>query len=91
MKNSRSIGATQGRVKKKYSLKKSDITNWGMLQYMVIKKFKPCVKAARQSSLVVLLILISYKNQAKVKIASKAAISWWGVQQKVLKKSATMR
>ena len=62
------------------------------------KKFKPRRKRARQTSLVELLILNSYKNHAKVKIASKnshylmrcsaksrskAANKRWGVLQEV--------
>ena len=68
---SRSIGAAQGRLKKKLSEK---IMNLRMLAYMDGgKKFKPGGKGARQSSLIILLILNSYTNHAKVKIASTSS------------------
>ena len=48
--------------------------NLRMLAYMGGgKKFKPGGKGARQTSLVVLLILNSYTNHAKVKIASTSS------------------
>ena len=48
--------------------------NLRMLAYMDGgKKFKPGGKGARQSSLIILLILNSYTNHAKVKIASTSS------------------
>ena len=71
-RDSRSIGATQGRVKRKLreEIKYYEIT------YACIhggKKFKPRGKGARQTSLVVLLIINSYTNHAKVKIVSTSS------------------
>ena len=50
------------------------------------KKFKPRGQGTRQISLVVLSILNSYTNHVKVKIASEAATSLWGILQKVVRK-----
>ena len=71
-RDSRSIGAAQGRVKRKLreEIKYYEIT------YACIhggKKFKPRGKGARQTSLVVLLIINSYTNHAKVKIVSTSS------------------
>ena len=72
IRDSRSIGATQGRVKRKLS----EEIRYYELTYACIhggKKFKPRGKGARQTSLVVLSILNSYANHAKVKIASTSS------------------
>ena len=69
----RSIGAVQqGRVKRKLS---EEIRYYELTHACVHggKKFKPRGKGARQTSLVVLLILNSSKNHAKVKIASTSS------------------
>ena len=69
----RSIGAAQqGRVKRKLS---EEIRYYELTHACVHggKKFKPRGKGARQTSLVVLLILNSSKNHAKVKIASTSS------------------
>ena len=69
----RSIGAAQqGRVKRKLN----EEIRYYKLTYACIhggKKFKPCGKGVRQTSLVVLLILDFLKNHTKVKIASTSS------------------
>ena len=65
IRDSRSICAAQGRVKRKLT----EEIRYYKLMYACIhggKKFKPCGKGARQTSLVVLLFLNSYKNHAKL-------------------------
>ena len=72
----RSIGAAQqGRVKRKLS---EEIRYYELTHACVHggKKFKPRGKGARQTSLValsILMILNSFKNHAKVKIASTSS------------------
>ena len=69
----RSIGtAQQGRVKRKLS----EEIRYYELTYACIhggKKFTPRGKGARQTSLVTLLILNSFENHAKSKIASTSS------------------
>ena len=72
--DSRSIGtAQQGRVRKKLS---EEIRYYELkyaCRYGLHIKFKPRGKGARQTALVVLLILNSLKNHAKVKIVSTSS------------------
>ena len=74
IRDSRSVGAArQGRVKRKLS----EEIRYYELTYACIrggKKFKPLGKRARKTSLVVLLILNSFKNHAKVKIVSTSSL-----------------
>ena len=85
----RSIGAAQQeRVKRK----PSEEIRYYELTYASIhggKKFKPRGKGARQTSLVVLLILNSFKNRAKVKIASTSSHSMVRCSTKSRSKAAT--
>ena len=75
IRDSRSIGAAQGRVKRKLS---EEIRYYELTCPCIHggKKFKPRGKGARQTSLValsILMILNSFKNHAKVKIASTSS------------------
>ena len=69
IRDSRSISAAQGRLKRKLS---EEITDYELTFACINggKKFKPRRKEARQSSLVVRLILNSYGNHAKVSTSS---------------------
>ena len=90
IRDSRSIGAAQGRVKRKLR----EEIRYYELTYACIhggKKFKPRGKGARKTSLVVLLILNSYTNHAKVKIASTSSHSLVRCSAKSLSKAATRR
>ena len=73
IRDSRSIGAAQqGRVRRKLS----EEIRYYELTYACIhggKKFKQRGKGARQTALVVLLILNSFENHAKVKIVSTSS------------------
>ena len=85
----RSIGAVQqGRVKRKLS---EEIRYYELTSASIHgdKKFKPRGKGARQTSLVVLLILNSFKNHAKVKIASTSSHSMVRCSTKSRLKAAT--
>ena len=64
--------AQQGSVKRKLS---EEIRFYELICASIHggKKFKPRIKGARQTALVVLLILYSFKNHAKVKIASTSS------------------
>ena len=69
-RDSRSISAAQGRMRRKLS---EEIRCYELMSYACIhsdKRFKPRGKGARETSLVVLLILNSYKTQGNLKIAS---------------------
>ena len=69
IRDSRSIGAAQEGVRRKLS----EEIRYCKLTYASThsgKKFKSLVKGAKQTSLVALLILNSYKNHAKLKIPS---------------------
>ena len=73
IRDSRFIGAAQqGRVKRKLS----EEIRYYELTYACIcggKRFKPRRKGARQTALILLLILNSFKNHAKVKIVSTSS------------------
>ena len=74
IRDSISIGAAQGRVKRiGNSMSKSDIMNYVTYACIRGKKLKLRGKGVRQTLLVVLLILHSYKNHEKVKIASTSS------------------
>ena len=84
IEDSRSIGAAQGRVKRKL---RNQILRTEICQYKGGKKFKQHGKGARQTSLVVLFILSSYiKTMQKLKQLPQAATSWCGALEKVIRK-----